>query len=187
MPDSIPTSDADLAWIVAAVRIPAQPSRHRVAVWRELRRIGAAPVGQGVWTVPDVPVCIRGMERVAELAAEGGGDVMMLVARGRSAGDEAKLAALFSNAREEDWAEFIADCQKFIAEIAREIAKDKLTLAELDEEEQSLERLRRWHRDVKKRDVLGSSSAVEALALLRRCNDDLEAYADLVYARVSQS
>ena len=27
------------------VRIPAEPSRHRVAVWRELRRTGAIPLG----------------------------------------------------------------------------------------------------------------------------------------------
>ena len=26
------------------VRVPAEPSRHRVAVWRELRRLGAVPI-----------------------------------------------------------------------------------------------------------------------------------------------
>ncbi|MET8612367.1 Chromate resistance protein ChrB [Streptomyces misionensis] len=31
------------------------PSRHRAAVWRELRETGALPLGQGVWAVPDVP------------------------------------------------------------------------------------------------------------------------------------
>ena len=37
------------------VRLPAEPSRHRVAVWRELRRAGAVPLGQGCWAVPEVP------------------------------------------------------------------------------------------------------------------------------------
>jgi hypothetical protein len=32
-------------WLVLAVRVPAEPSRHRVAVWRELRRTGAVPLG----------------------------------------------------------------------------------------------------------------------------------------------
>ena len=42
---------------------------------------------------------------------------------------------------EAEWAEFIDECAKYEAEIDREIAEQKLTLAELDEEEQSLERL----------------------------------------------
>jgi len=43
-------------WVVLVVRVPGTPSRHRVAVWRELRRIGAVSLGQGAWLVPDVPV-----------------------------------------------------------------------------------------------------------------------------------
>ncbi len=43
-----------------------------------------------------------------------------------------------------------------------EIATEKFTLAELDEEEQSLERLRRWHREVTLRDVFGVPSALAA-------------------------
>ena len=31
----------EVQWLVLLVRVPAQPSRHRVAVWRELRRVGA--------------------------------------------------------------------------------------------------------------------------------------------------
>jgi DNA-binding transcriptional regulator PaaX len=46
--------DGAAQWLILAVRIPAEPSRHRVAVWRELRQIGAVPLGQGCWAVPDV-------------------------------------------------------------------------------------------------------------------------------------
>ncbi|MER6878347.1 Chromate resistance protein ChrB, partial [Amycolatopsis sp. NPDC000673] len=31
--------------------MPSGPSRHRVAVWRELRRVGALSLGQGAWAV----------------------------------------------------------------------------------------------------------------------------------------
>ena len=140
---------------MASVKVPATPSRHRVAVWRELRRIGAVPVGPSVWAVPDVPTCAAGLARVAALAQEGDGDVLLLSAQGRTADDSAKLDRLFAGAREEDWAEFIADCAKFEDEIDSEIAKDKLTMAELEEEEQSLDRLRRWHHDLRKRDIFG--------------------------------
>lgn len=38
----------------AATRV-RPPSRHRAAVWRELRETGALPLGQGARAVPDVP------------------------------------------------------------------------------------------------------------------------------------
>src|SRR3954452_22881933 len=34
-------TDGPARWLVLVVRVPADPSRHRVAVWRELRRAGA--------------------------------------------------------------------------------------------------------------------------------------------------
>src|SRR5262245_59012972 len=34
-------------------RLPAKPPRHRVAAWRELRRLGAAGLLQGTWAIPD--------------------------------------------------------------------------------------------------------------------------------------
>jgi len=40
-------------WLLLIVRLPpGESSRTRVAVWRELRKVGAAPVSSGVWTVP---------------------------------------------------------------------------------------------------------------------------------------
>jgi hypothetical protein len=51
---------------------------------------------------------------------------------------------------------------KYEAELAGEVAKGKLTLAELDEEEQSLERLRRWYRAIRARDLFGAPSGPDA-------------------------
>lgn len=95
----------------------------------------------------------------------------------------------FRRAREHEWGEFVADCGKFTAEIDREIAKQKFTFAELEEEEQSLERLRRWYRDLKKRDVLALPAAEGAAARLRECDQALDGFAERVYAanRVSGS
>ncbi len=71
----------------------------------------------------------------AELAERGEGEVIVLHAAGRGETDAARLAALFTEARQAEWAEFTADCGKFDAEIDSEIAKGKFTLAELEEEE----------------------------------------------------
>lgn len=171
----------DVRWVVLVVRVPSEPSRHRVAVWRELRRIGAIPLGQGTWTVPDVPAFAEGLARVIELVQRSAGEVVTLDAAGRGEADSARLQALFTEARQEEWTEFLADCGKFDAEIDKEIGKGKLTVAELEEEEQSLERLRRWHRDLKIRDVFGAPAAAEAEQWLKACVLRLEDYTERVF------
>jgi hypothetical protein len=92
-------------------------------------------------------------------------------------------------ARSADWTEFLADCGKFEEELAKarggaavgcsRIAK--FTLAELEEEEQSLERLRRWHRDPTARDVFGAPEAEKAGARLKECAAACEDYAERVF------
>jgi hypothetical protein len=173
--------------VLLLVRLPAGPSRHRVGVWRELRRIGALSLGQGAWAVPDVPVFAGGLARAAELAVKAGGEVVTLDAAGRTPADSARLVELFTAARREDWTEFLADCGKFEAEIAMETRNAKFTLAELEEEEQSLERLRRWHRDLTARDVFGTPQAREATEQLAVCVAACEDYAERVFAALHQT
>jgi len=173
-------------WTVLVMRLPADPSRHRVAVWRELRRVGALMLGQGVWAVPTTPAFTQGVERAVKLARRGDGEVVLLDAAGRDEANSARLEALFTAARQAEWAEFISECGKYEAELDKEIRTQKFTLAELDEEEQSLERLRRWYRDIKLRDLFGAPAAVEAEQRLKHCAERLEDYADRVYQAVHQ-
>jgi flagellar biosynthesis regulator FlaF len=179
-------TDGSVRWLVLLVRVPAEPSRHRVAVWRELRRAGAVLLGQGVWAVPDAPVFADGIARTIALAERGDGEVTVLTAAGRGEPDAARLEALFTDERVEEWNEFIADCAKFDAEIAKEIRIAKLTMAELEEEEHSLERLRRWHRDLTARDVFGAPSAGEADQQLKHCTERLADFTERVFAALHQ-
>ncbi|MGW2893770.1 Chromate resistance protein ChrB [Streptomyces sp. NPDC001212] len=173
-------------WLILVIKLPAQPSRHRVAVWRELRRIGALSLGQGIWAVPDVPVFADGIARAVTLTEQADGQVVTLNASGRGPEDAVRLQEMFAAARSADWAEFLADCGKFEAELAKEIRTAKFTLAELEEEEQSLERLRRWHRDLTARDVFGTPEAARAGERLKQCVAACEDYAERVFAALHQ-
>lgn len=172
--------------MVLVVRVPADPSRHRVAVWRELRRAGAVSLGQGVWAVPDAPVFADGIARTIELAHRGGGEATVLSAVGRAEADVARLEALFTEERAGEWAEFNAECAKFGAEIDKEVRTAKFTMAELEEEEQSLERLRRWHRELAARDVFGTATAAEAGQRLNNCTERLADYTERVFGALHQ-
>ena len=169
-----------MSWRLITYRLPAEPSRHRVAVCRELRRLGAVSLQQGTWAVPDGEPFELGFEQVVEaIKAAGGQPVLLAIADEQASASQ--LEALFTAQREAEWGEFLSDCGKYETELAGEVDKGKLTLAELDEEEQSLDRLRRWYRTIRTRDLFGASSAPAAERRLKECTEALEDFAEQVY------
>ena len=151
-----------------------------MAVWRELRRLGAVALQQGTWAVPDGEPFTAGLAQVIEAIKAAGGQPVVLAIAEEEAGT-ARLEELFTAQREAEWGEFLSDCGKYEAELAGEIAKEKFTLAELDEEEQNLDRLRRWYRTIRVRDLFGAPSAPAAERRLKECAEALEDFAERVY------
>ncbi|RYU10147.1 Chromate resistance protein ChrB [Nocardioides iriomotensis] len=174
-----------MSWLVLVLRLPSEPARHRVAAWRELRKAGAVPLSSGTWALPDLPVVAPVVDRVAALVARAeDGELVRLRAGGWDEADEAAMAAMFAAARDDEWRELASECRRYLAEIAKEHRTEKYSLAELEEEEQSLDRLRRWYRDVRARDLLGSSGRGETDALLKECVAAFDEFAEAVYARI---
>ncbi|TFC51096.1 MULTISPECIES: Chromate resistance protein ChrB [unclassified Cryobacterium] len=154
---------------------------HRVAIWRELRRMGAVPATAGAWAVPNLLAFTEQVPAVRELAERGEGTLAVFEVTGQSQADASILRDAFAAARRDEWNEFIADCGKFDAEIDREFAKEKFTFGELEEEEQSLDRLRRWHRDLMRRDALALPDAVRAAEHLAQSTEKLAVYSERVF------
>jgi DNA-binding transcriptional regulator PaaX len=155
-----------VSWIVLVYRLPAGESRARVAVWRELRRSGALHVQQSVVAIPDVPAFNADVDRLRAAVAEVGGQVIALRAEALLPGDDDRLLEAWNDARAAEYRELVGECSKFLAEIDHEFETEKFTLAELDEEEAEVDKLRRWHERIKHFDVHeapGGSAAAEAV------------------------
>ena len=168
-------------WLLVTYRLPPEPSRHRVAVWRELRRLGAVSLQQATWALPARRDLADALAKVVALVEAAEGEAFTFDAAPRDAASGSRLEELFTAQREEEWAEFLAECGKFDAEIDKEIRIRKFTAAELDEEEQNLERLHRWFRDLRRRDVFVGPSQAEAEGRLKECEERLEEFAARVY------
>ncbi|KQZ08126.1 chromate resistance protein ChrB [Agromyces fucosus] len=175
-------TETDVRWLLVIPRVPAEPSRHRVAVWRELRRLGAVPAASGAWAIPDLPAFTEPLPNLRTLAEKGGGSIAVLKVDSHGDGDLALVRDAFIATRTDEWSEFIADCGKFEAEIDREIAKEKFTFGELEEEEQSLERLRRWQRDLLRRNPVELAITAAAAQRLEEVAERLSGYSELVFA-----
>src|SRR4029453_16645534 len=143
------------------------------------------PLGQAAWAVPDLPAVRPLLDRLAGLVDAADGTLLVLAATGYAVRGGARLDQLYAEARELEWSEFHADCGKYLAELEKEERIGKYTLAELEEEEQSLDRLRRWFRELRSRDLLGVPATVHSTTDLKRCEERFESYAEHVYAALS--
>src|SRR5204862_4139091 len=90
-----PKCGETVSWRVITYRLPAEPSRHRVAIWRELRRLGAVPLQQGTWAVPDGEPFDAGFAQVTEGITKAGGQPVVLAVADDQA-SAAQLEALFT-------------------------------------------------------------------------------------------
>ena len=154
-----------------------------MAVWREVRRSGALQVQQSVVALPDTER-FRGVLARLRAAVDGvGGSVVAVRAEALEPGDDARLLELWNDARGAEYDELADESEKLVAEIDKEFAKAKFTLAELDEEEAELEKLRAWHGRIRERDVHGSDRAGAAGAALERAAEAVGRYTAAVFDR----
>jgi DNA-binding transcriptional regulator PaaX len=168
-------------WILVIYRLPANDSRARVAIWRELRRSGAHHLQQSVVAVPDTEAFVDDIARLREVLADIGGQLTVLRAQALADGDDARVIEAWNEAREDEYRELAAECAKFLAEIDKEFLKEKFTPAELDEEEADLDKLQRWHGRIAKRDVHQAPGGPAAASALRDAEAALARYADAVF------
>lgn len=169
-----------MTWRILTYRLTGEQSKHRVGVWRELRRVGAVALQQATWAIPPGDGFDAGAARAVALVERSGGRPLLFDVTPDEATGQA-LEELFTAEREAEWVEFVSECDKAEAELHSEVAKEKFTLAELDEEEQNLERLRRWYRQLRAKDLFGAPSASSAELRLKECAELLEDFAERVF------
>ncbi len=92
-----------------------------------------------------------------------------------------KVVARFKADRDEQYREFLGRCADFEAEIAKEVAINKFTYAELEEEDIDLRKLQGWLEKIRKLDFYGAPLAEEAAARLRGCEVLLDGHARRVF------
>jgi hypothetical protein len=78
-------------WVLLAYRLPREPSTPRIALWRRLRRLGAAQLVDGLVALPLTPETREQLEWAAEEVLEAGGDASLWIAAPGTAAQERAL------------------------------------------------------------------------------------------------
>lgn len=145
-------------WVLLAYRLPREPSTPRIALWRALRRLGAAQILDGLVGLPADSRTREQLEWLAETVIEAGGEATVWLARPGSAGQERAIAARMQADVDAEYRELIEQAER---------ARDTSVGAR----KRTLGRLRRELRHVRRRDYFLArerETAIEAIDRLAR-------------------
>jgi hypothetical protein len=144
-------------WVLLIYRLPREPSRHRVAVWRKLRDLGALYLQDGVAALPEDGVTREQLEWLQLRVREAGGEATLWEGRPGTVAEEAELVGDFRASREEAY-------QTITAEAERLRRKAQMGGEALSEQ---LGKLEREFRAERRRDYFRSPLRREAAAALK--------------------
>ena len=166
-------------WLLCSYRLPREPSRLRLAVWRRVKRLGAVLLHDATWVLPADARTREDFEWLAEEIEERGGSVMLWEARSLAAVQDRTVVAQF---REEADARYatIAEAAAQLARIGRR-RSPKATAVE-----QALQRLRLLERALRlerRRDYFRAVGREAAEVAVRAALQELQSHTRPATAR----
>ena len=148
-------------WVLLVYRLPREPSRHRVAVWRKLRDLGALYIQDGVVALPEDAVTREQLEWLQLRVREAGGEATLWEARPGTVAEEAELVGEFRSSREKAYRNIIAEAER----LRRKAQMGGKGLSE------QLSKLERRFRAERRRDYFRSPLRTEAAAALKAARE----------------
>ena len=172
------------SWRVLIYRVPTEPASKRVAVWRDLKRLGALYLQQCACIFPDIPGLTDAVQEVAAKIPALGGETFLLEVPRLTAEDEARIIDAFRAQRANEYAEIIEECEtKFVKEIEFEHFRQNYTFEEAEEIGQDLEKIRRWFARIVERDWFAADGRQAVEEWIERCQVLLDEFEQEVYRR----
>jgi hypothetical protein len=172
------------SWLLLIYKVPSESSRARVAVWRDLKRLGGFYVQQAVCVLPDREELRAGMEKVRERVTELGGSSVFLTLNDVDDDAREQFVEGFQSQSAKEYAEIVEECEtKFFKEIEFERFRENYTFEEAEEIRQDLDKLRRWLAKVEGRDWMGADGKELARTKVAECEHLLEEFEADVYER----
>lgn len=182
-----PSSAADTAWHLFIYRMPMQPSRARVGVWRALRRLGSLPLGQSIMAVPDLGDLGAALDAIEAKIAEDDGVCWRFRLDRIPDETRRRLVEEWNDLRTHEFAEIVEECEtRFLREIEFEIFRGNLTASEAEEIEADLEKIQTWYARVSGRDWFAAPTRDAAQAAIAKCEAAYQDFAEQVYLAESR-
>ena len=106
-------------WLLFIHQLPSHPSNLRVSTWRRLQHIGAIPLKQAVYALPDTPDAREDFEWLKTEVKAAGGDASVFAADNVDAWSDDALVEEFRRARQDLDEELGRDVEQALKRAAR--------------------------------------------------------------------
>lgn len=180
------SADPQTTWLLLIYTVPRTPSRFRATIWRELKKVGAVYLRDGVCVLPERSDTTAAITAIAEQAREFNGQATIAT----SQLDARTVAAIIGEARTaraDEYAELAQEAERFLAHVAREREHRDLTYREVEELDADLEKVRRWFEQVRARDYFPVEDDQQRVTtLLVRGEEALAGFLDDVYSETEE-
>ncbi len=144
-------------WVLLSYRIPRDPSTPRIAVWRKLRSLGVAQIGDGLVALPLTDRNAEQLEWVAVSVKEADGDAVVWNASPTASLDDKVLRSQLSTERDDEY-------QTLLDEVRAAAVFDGRTI----------QRWRRTWRNIRKRDYFDAPLGEKARVAINEVVGDRE-------------
>jgi len=171
-----------MKWLFFSYSLPTNPSKARVFVWRQLKKMGAVNF-QSVWVMPFSQDRLNELKKLIEDIEKFKGTGLIIAGKILGEEQEKRINKAFVDSRNEEYKEIIDKCEAFFKEIEYEIGRENFTFAEVEENEEELQKLKDWFKKVEKRDVMKPPLRKTAMDKLKICEKMFEDFARIVYER----
>lgn len=169
-------------FVVLVYRMPAKPTAGRVAVWRQLKKVGAIYIQQSVCVFPENSALRRDLLPILKKIEESAGEFHLLPLRKLSPSEEQKLVEQFQDQTSKHYQEIIENCEvNFQKEIEFETFRKNFTYEEAEEIRTEFEKIVSWYERVRDRDWYGAPNQAEAAGWLSRCEKLVEEFEAQVF------
>jgi hypothetical protein len=169
-------------WLLFLAQLPKTPSSARVALWRRLRAAGSTTMVNGAWVLPETASHTELFGQLRDRVLRQGGTAFVLNILVPSPEVNETIIARFRADRGREYDEFAERCTALLDEVGKEAGAGKYTFAEMEENEQDLEKLVRWLAKIQARDFFPDERGQQAAAVLARCQNAVDAFSQAVYA-----
>jgi hypothetical protein len=105
-------------WLLFVHQLPSTPSNLRVRTWRRLQQLGALPVKQAVYVLPDTPSAREDFEWLKTEIKAAGGDASVFAADSVDSWSDDALVEEFRRARQEAYATLAREIERVFGRLA---------------------------------------------------------------------
>jgi hypothetical protein len=123
---------AEVEWVLLSYRLPREPSTPRISVWRKLKRLGVAQLGDGLVALPLDARTREQLEWIAAQVVEAHGSATVWLGRPAIARAGRDLAEQLTRERAEEYRQLVSEALRVLTTTEDRTAARRRLQAELD-------------------------------------------------------